>query len=232
MASLTKDSVQRMKTTLSSGAKQSKGKLKLALIPSAMIEGLASVFTWGCDGKIPPYPERNWEKGILFSEIYSAIQRHLLKLWRREANDTESGISHCWHAMWGCGVLGFYMLFHERYSKFDDRPNHDMGPKEEYGMPYIPHDFGNLSIVPCTKGVNEFKALTEVPPESWVPEQLVEVTEHECYRGWSDGDPVECKRMSAQRSYSRRVQHNCEGKVIEGQAADCHRAQGIERRYV
>ena len=181
MASTSRDGKQLSSKIPSAGIKQADGKLKVGLIPSQIIEGLASVYTWGCTGKVPPYPARNWEKGISFTEIYSATQRHLLAWWRREDNDQESGLSHLWHAMWGCGALAFYSLFSAKYLKFDDRPSHftetwadEPTPKDTYlGTARYDGD-----IYPKTE-------------------------EHKCWSGWSDGEAVNCNRIISQRNTRR-----------------------------
>ena len=182
MESTNKVFEQRSNKILSVGIKQSAGKLKVGLIPSQIIEGLASVYTWGCTGKQPPYPPRNWEKGISYTELYNACQRHLLAFWRREENDKESGLSHLWHAMWHCGALAFYQLFPAKYLKFDDRPSHftEVWADEPTGGGFT-------------------KPIGDGSPAD--PEDMY--TEHTCWGGYSDGDGIECTRKTRQRDTRR-----------------------------
>lgn len=120
------------------------------------------------------YEERNWEKGILYSKLYASTIRHLMAWWRHEDNDPEFGRSHLWNAMWGCGALAFYQLFPAKYRQFDDRPDHNVMNTE-------------VTLFGVTI----------------VPDEPATVTEHECYGGWSDGDPLKCVRVRAQRHNRR-----------------------------
>jgi hypothetical protein len=43
------------------------------------------------------YADRNWEKGINYSRVYSALRRHLAKWWNRQEFDPESGMNHLAH---------------------------------------------------------------------------------------------------------------------------------------
>lgn len=68
------------------------------------------------------YGERNWEKGIHYSRLYSAAIRHLNAWFEGEDSDKETGLSHLAHAT--CCILfllAFVVLNGEGYS-LDDRP--------------------------------------------------------------------------------------------------------------
>jgi Domain of unknown function (DUF5664) len=65
------------------------------------------------------YEPRNWEKGMSWSRVYSALIRHLTAWWMGEKLDPETGLSHLWHA--GCCVV-FLIAFEMRGIGLDDRP--------------------------------------------------------------------------------------------------------------
>ncbi len=90
-----------------SGTKDDLGKLKLSLIPSSFIVGIGKVLTFGAE----KYDERNWEKGIDYDRLYSALLRHLTSWWGGEKVDEETGLSHLYHA--GCCLM-FLATFEER----------------------------------------------------------------------------------------------------------------------
>ena len=75
-------------------------KLRLDLIAPEMTRALGSVLTYGAQR----YAPRNWEKGIPYSELFGAAQRHLLAYQQGEALD-ESGLPHLWHAFCNIGML-------------------------------------------------------------------------------------------------------------------------------
>lgn len=61
------------------------GKLRVDLVPADVIEALAGVLGYACTKRTPPYPERNWERGMKWSNVVASLERHLLdvKLGRR-----------------------------------------------------------------------------------------------------------------------------------------------------
>lgn len=104
------------------GLHYDKGKLRVDLVPPEAIEAIAEIMTYGCK----KYAERNWEEGIRFSRVYGSLFRHLLKWFRREDTDEESGLAHLKHALWNLAAIVTYV---ERGREdLDDRPN---GHKKE-----------------------------------------------------------------------------------------------------
>jgi len=104
------------------GRKDDDGKVPLDLLSPDFLEGIATVLGYGA-GKYAPY---NWAKGISYSRVYAAMQRHLNDWWAGEEKDDESEMSHLWHA--GCCLM-FLIHYHhpnnqEKYKVFDDRPNY------------------------------------------------------------------------------------------------------------
>lgn len=101
---------------ISQGPKFDFGKARFDLIPPYPLWELAKIFNIGGGIK---YPEHSWEKGILFSRIYGALQRHINLFWSGESLDPEDGLHHLAHAMWCLAVL---MEYEKNFGdKFDDR---------------------------------------------------------------------------------------------------------------
>jgi hypothetical protein len=95
--------------------KHDEDKARFDLIPLQALWRLAEVYTLGAK----KYAPRNWEKGMAWGRVFSAVMRHLWKWWGGETNDPEDGISHLMHAAWGCFTLFEYEHTHV---EFDDRP--------------------------------------------------------------------------------------------------------------
>lgn len=102
------------------GHKADGDKVRLELLPWQSVVEVGKVYTFGAK----KYADRNWEKGIKFSRLFAAIQRHLTSWWCREDNDPESGLSHLTHACFGVLCLLFFVLNADRYDKYDDRPSY------------------------------------------------------------------------------------------------------------
>lgn len=97
------------------GRKDDNGKLPLHLLPFDALEGIAAVLDYGA----VKYAPRNWEKGMGWSRCFAACLRHLWLWWRGENCDSETGMSHLWHA--GCCIL-FLIAYEMRRVGTDDRP--------------------------------------------------------------------------------------------------------------
>jgi len=92
-------------------------KLRFDLVPIEAMEEVAKVYTVGA----VKYEDRNWEKGMKWSRMYAAMERHAKAFWRGETYDPETGIHHMAHAAWNCLALIHYTMFKP---EFDDRPVH------------------------------------------------------------------------------------------------------------
>jgi len=103
------------------GRKDDSGKLGYHLLPIQAVAEIVRVLDFGAK----KYSSRNWESGIKYSRVYSAMQRHLTAWWDRNDTDDETGISHLGHA--GCCLLFIlhYELKKKLYQKFDDRPKYE-----------------------------------------------------------------------------------------------------------
>ena len=109
-------SVSLVKEELSTkgGKKFDKGKPRVSLIPTEVISGLAEVLTFGAE----KYGDLNWTKGIEYSRLIDATNRHLLKFQSGIDLDEESGKSHLLHCM---ANLTFLYWMSQNKKEFDDR---------------------------------------------------------------------------------------------------------------
>lgn len=89
------------KRTFATGAQRtpSLDMLRYDLINCVMVKALAEIMTEG----VPKYGERNYEKGIPYSEMYNHLMSHLMA-WRR--GDTSE--PHLKKVLWGIAVLVYY----------------------------------------------------------------------------------------------------------------------------
>lgn len=98
--------------------KKDVGKNKLDLISVEAIIALGKVLTMGAK----KYSDHSWRKGINYSRVYSAAQRHLQAFWGEAPDiDEESKLSHLSHAFCNIMFLITYETNKERYQIFDDR---------------------------------------------------------------------------------------------------------------
>ena len=108
------------------GHKADGGKTPYHLLPPELAESVATVLHFGA----MKYGERNWENGMAWSRVFSALMRHLWAWWKGEAKDHETGYSHLWHA--GC-CIAFLIAYEERKTGQDDRPTSTQPAKQ---IPY------------------------------------------------------------------------------------------------
>jgi len=99
---------------LKEGVKFDQDKLRYDLVPADSLRQLVEIYTFGAK----KYEDHNWRKGIKWSRIYGALQRHLNSFWEGENNDPESGKNHLAHAAWGCFTLLNYC---DTHNELDDR---------------------------------------------------------------------------------------------------------------
>lgn len=92
------------------------GKPQYSLIPTEALDGLARLYTQGAE----KYDARNWEKGMDFSRLYDALQRHVQKWWSGQDYDQDDGQHHLLSVIWCAMALYTYQV---RYmDSFDNRP--------------------------------------------------------------------------------------------------------------
>ena len=96
------------------GVKYDAGKDPIALLDSFALTQLAKVLGYG-EFK---YEAHNWRKGMAWSRVYSAAQRHLLAWNDGEDIDPESGLPHLAHAF--CCIM-FLLNYSKTHQEKDDR---------------------------------------------------------------------------------------------------------------
>lgn len=97
------------------GWKADAGKARIDLMPPEFITATAQVLAFGA----AKYGERNWEKGLEWSRVFAALERHMWAWWSGEDKDAETGMSHLWHA--SC-CMAFLVAYEQRQTGTDDRP--------------------------------------------------------------------------------------------------------------
>lgn len=102
------------------GRKFDGGKIQWHLLfcmVRALIE-VVKVLMGGAD----KYKKYNWMKGIDFSRVKDASDRHGMSWWNGEDLDPEWDLQHMAHRTVNDLFLLHYMLDYKKYKKFDDRP--------------------------------------------------------------------------------------------------------------
>jgi predicted alternative tryptophan synthase beta-subunit len=104
------------KQALPEGTKYDEGKLRYDLLPADALRELVSVYTMGAK----KYEDRNWEKGILYHRVFSALMRHVWAWWEGERNAQDDGQHHLASVAW-CALALLHFDLNKRYEIFDDR---------------------------------------------------------------------------------------------------------------
>jgi len=99
-----------------SGLKYDSEKPRLDLVDPWAIEGLAKVLTFGAK----KYDAHNWRKGITFSRLLSALERHLIAVKKGIDIDEESGLPHIDH-LGCCWMFLSYFMKTIDQTGLDDR---------------------------------------------------------------------------------------------------------------
>ena len=106
---------QAITSMATTATKHDAGKPRYDLIPPEALDGLSRLFGMGA----VKYDARNWEKGMVWSRVFSAMMRHAWKWFRGESYDTEDGQHHLLSVIWCAMVLYTYAI---RKAGEDDRP--------------------------------------------------------------------------------------------------------------
>lgn len=107
------------------GVKYDQGKRGWALLPFDAVAKIVDVLDYGA-GKYAP---RNWERGMDWDRVFSALIRHLTDWWekvdkgRGPGRDSDTGFSDLWHA--GCCIL-FLIAYELRNIGNDNRPQKEI----------------------------------------------------------------------------------------------------------
>ena len=100
------------------GLRDNKGKAQLALVPRAILIGIAEVIWNSSVNGGGKYPLHNWRKGLGFLDTASCALRHIFAWIAGEDFDKESGLHHLKHA--ACN-LAFLLEYIEEHPELDDR---------------------------------------------------------------------------------------------------------------
>ena len=106
--------VRHQRNSNAEGKKFDEGKVRVDLLPSESLFAVAEVLTFGAS----KYGEHNWRKGMAWSRLYAAAQRHMLKWNAGETHDKESGKNHLAHA---CVNLLMLLSYEKSCRELDDR---------------------------------------------------------------------------------------------------------------
>ena len=99
-------------------------KLQYGLIAPEILTALAGPYTMGAK----KYAPRNCEKPMSFTDLDSALERHMNSFRRGEEIAKDSGLSHLHHAIWNIGMMIMHL---ERSTLIDDRPK-GCTPNDQY----------------------------------------------------------------------------------------------------
>lgn len=99
------------------GLKYDDGKAPWHLAPWDAFLAIVLILAFGAK----KYAARNWEKGISYSRLYSALLRHITAWWNGEDLDPETGHSHVAHA--ACCVCFLLAFVLRGRGDLDDRPH-------------------------------------------------------------------------------------------------------------
>jgi hypothetical protein len=114
-----------------SGLRFNAGKRRFDLIPPDAMAALADLFTIGAQ----KYAERNWEKGMKYSNVIASLDRHWNDFKAGIERDPETGCLHITHVVWNAMAL---LTFKLRGIGIDDRqkikmPRQINGPDKACG---------------------------------------------------------------------------------------------------
>ena len=113
------------------GIKHDQGKLEYHLLSSDALNGLIEILMFGKER----YGAFNWAKGLTYSRVYDALERHIKAWWNGENLDPDSHKSHLYHVLCNAMFLAHFISYPEKYEEFDDRPHKLLAPKEIYTTP-------------------------------------------------------------------------------------------------
>lgn len=113
---------------MSRGNKFNSGKPRMSLIPGIALRAVAMVYNYG---EIK-YAAWNWAKGIPFSELIDATERHISYFKDGENLDRESNLHHLAHACFGLLCILYFMSIGR--SDLDDRLKRD---RKGFGRAFV-----------------------------------------------------------------------------------------------
>jgi hypothetical protein len=104
-----------MEETECRGSKYDHGKPQVHLVPDELVYGAARAFMYGAE----KYSKWNWCKGLEWSRLRDACERHLRAFFAGNDFDEESGLHHLDHLAAAVGMLVAHVA---RGVGKDDRP--------------------------------------------------------------------------------------------------------------
>jgi Domain of unknown function (DUF5664) len=99
----------------------------IALIPPSALEAEARVWTFGAK----KYSKWNWNKGITYTRILSAILRHTMAIMKGENVDFQSGELHAAHIRCNAAMLIEFTMTNR--VELDDRMDADRDKGGSHG---------------------------------------------------------------------------------------------------
>lgn len=90
------------------------GKPRIDLFPPEALIAVSQVLSFGAT----KYGSHNWRRGMAWSRLFAATQRHLWAWCGGEDTDHESGLSHLAHA---ATCLSFLLAYEAQHIGTDDR---------------------------------------------------------------------------------------------------------------
>jgi 5'(3')-deoxyribonucleotidase len=103
------------------GLRFNTGKTRYDLVHPWAHEQMAKVLTKGAE----KYAERNWERGMAWSNVLASLERHLQAIKKGEDFDPETGLLHAAHI--ACNAH-FLTAYYKIYPQGDDRPHRYLSP--------------------------------------------------------------------------------------------------------
>jgi len=141
------------KFTKGDGVRFNEGKLRYDLVHPKSHEDMVKVLTLGA----AKYKDRNWERGMKWSNILQSLKRHVAAFEKGEDYDQETGELHMAHAACNVHFLNaYYYLF----------PSGDDRPKRFLNQPNIGLDIDEVLCGWMDAWCELFGI--ETVPESWI----------------------------------------------------------------
>lgn len=109
---------RRFNESATGGLRDNKGKPRLALVPRALLAGVAEVIWKSSTAGGGKYPMDNWRKGLNYRDTADCLLRHVYAWLEGEDYDKETGLHHLKHA--ACN-LAFLLVYLETHPELDDR---------------------------------------------------------------------------------------------------------------
>lgn len=109
---------KNMNVSPTGGLRDNKGKPQLALVPLAIVRGVAEVIMRSSTQGGGKYPMHNWRKGLYYIDTASCAIRHIFAWLEGEELDQETGLHHLKHA--ACN-LAFLLEYVEKHPELDNR---------------------------------------------------------------------------------------------------------------